>query len=61
MSSTDESLSTGGGESSPADSIHTEDGAAKTIDEKERDRRAGDRRRSRLSFRRLTTIMKSRS
>ena len=33
MSSTDESLSAGGGESSPADSIHTEDGAAKTISE----------------------------
>ena len=36
MSSTDESLSAGGGESSPADSIHTEDGAAKTINEKRR-------------------------
>ena len=33
MSSTDESLFAGGGESSPADSIHTEDGAAKTISE----------------------------
>ena len=61
MSSTDESLLAGGGESSPADRIHAEDGAAKTIDEKERDRRAGDHRRSRLSFLRLTTIMKSRS
>jgi DNA-binding FadR family transcriptional regulator len=36
MSSTDESLSAGGGESSPADSIHTEDGAAKTISEERR-------------------------
>ena len=36
MSSTDESLLAGGGESSLADSIHVEDGAARTIDEKER-------------------------
>ena len=36
MSSTDESLSAGGGESSPADSIHVEDGAAKTISEERR-------------------------
>ena len=36
MSSTDESLFAGGGESSPADSIHTEDGAAKTISEERR-------------------------
>ena len=33
MSSTDESLFAGGGESSPADRIHVEDGAAKTINE----------------------------
>ena len=33
MSSTDESLLAGGGESSPADRIHAEDGAAKTINE----------------------------
>ena len=36
MSSTDESLSAGGGESSPADRIHVEDGAAKTISEERR-------------------------
>ena len=33
MSSTDENLLAGGGESSPADSIHLQDGAAKTKDE----------------------------
>lgn len=33
MSSTDESLSAVGGESSPADRIHAKDGAAKTINE----------------------------
>lgn len=33
MSSTDESLLAGGGESSPADRIHAKDGAAKTINE----------------------------
>lgn len=36
MSSTDESLFAGGGESSPADRIHVEDGAAKTISEERR-------------------------
>ena len=36
MSSTDESLLAGGGESSPADRIHVEDGAAKTISEERR-------------------------
>ena len=36
MSSTDESLLAGGGESSPADRIHAEDGAAKTISEERR-------------------------
>ena len=46
MSSTDESLLAGGGESSPADRIHAEDGAAKTIDEKKNADRFGFERGS---------------